>query len=129
MKNTVDSAGPLPAGRIEVLPRAMARIAARAAMVEGTVWLTPRDGTPRALPAAQSYRGVEVQLRGDAPAVEVFVLISYGARLAEVAEQARERVSNALEQALGVAPASVNVRVQGLRGPKGEGSEERLALS
>lgn len=108
----------LPAGRIEVLPLAIARIAARAvAAVDGVVgFVPPRAADPPSLLApGHAHRGAVVRIGDGALTVELFVVLRYGARVAEVAEAARARAAEALEAALGEAPASVLVRVQGLR--------------
>lgn len=109
---------PLPAGRIEVLPLAIARIASRAAAaVDGVLGLAaPGAADPPALLApAQAHRGASVRLGGGAPTVELFVIIRYGARVAQVAEAVRASAAEALDRALGGEPATVLVRVQGLR--------------
>jgi uncharacterized alkaline shock family protein YloU len=111
MTDTAKHSGGAPAGRIEVLPQAIATIAARAAAATpGVVALArvPGDTGRR--------RGAEVRLRGDAVVIDVYVLVQYGAPIAEVASAARERVRADVELALGQPPDEVHVRVQGLSG-------------
>jgi uncharacterized alkaline shock family protein YloU len=107
-----------PAGRIVVLPQAIATIAARAALAtDGVVALAspmPRDEVALALPPADAHRGVDVSLRGDQVTVEIALIVAYSAPIAAVAEAARASVRGALERALGQRPAGVVVRVQGL---------------
>jgi uncharacterized alkaline shock family protein YloU len=107
-----------PAGRIEVLPHAIARVAAHAAAtthgVVGLALPTASGGDPP-LPPAQAHRGARVRVRGDTVEVELFVVIRYGARVAAVAEAASERVRAALEVALGGVAVVVQLRVQGLQ--------------
>jgi uncharacterized alkaline shock family protein YloU len=82
----------LPAGRIEVLPRAIARIAAHAALAgDGVVGLTKATAAPEGplLAPPRAHQGV--------------------------AEALAERVRTALAHALGGIPIAVHVRVQGLR--------------
>jgi uncharacterized alkaline shock family protein YloU len=111
MTGSAKHSGGAPAGRIEVLPRAIAAIAARAAAD------TPGVAALARVPGATGRRrGAEVRLRGDQVVIDVYVLVQYGARIAEVASAARERVSAAVELALGQPPDEVHVRVQGLSG-------------
>ncbi|MEN9936474.1 MAG: hypothetical protein RLZZ387_3053 [Chloroflexota bacterium] len=121
MSNVEHTTSELPAGRIEVMPRAIATIAARAARtlsgVAGLVPPTARDGTAQVLPAHAAHRGVEVHLRGDELTVELYLIVAYGAPVADVARSTQERVREALEHALGSPVARVHVRVQGLGDP------------
>jgi uncharacterized alkaline shock family protein YloU len=47
--------------------------------------------------------------------VDLYVIIQYGTRISEVAHGVMHGVRYALEQALGIPVAEVNVHVQGLR--------------
>ena len=47
--------------------------------------------------------------------VDLYVIIQYGTRVSEVAHGVMHGVRYALEQALGIPVAEVNVHVQGLR--------------
>lgn len=119
MERVQNRSGDQPAGRIEVLPRAVATIAARAALAtDGLLGLTPPAAggdAPALLAPSHAWRGVEVRARG-ALAVELFVVVRAGAPIAQVAEAARAQVRAALQRALGEAPAAVHIRVQGVRG-------------
>jgi uncharacterized alkaline shock family protein YloU len=108
----------LPAGRIEVLPRAIARIAAHAALAgDGVVGLTQATAAPEGplLAPPRAHQGVDVRLQPEPLAVELYVVLRYGAPIASVAEALAERVRTALAHALGGIPIAVHVRVQGLR--------------
>lgn len=111
----------LPMGKIEVAPRAIATIAARAAgQTYGVVGMAPhtlREGVAQALRREDAHKGVQVRIGGDAITIDLYVIIEYGTRVAEVARNAQDNVSYAVEQALGMPVARVNVRVQGLRTP------------
>ena len=108
------------AGRIEVLPRAIASIAARAAAqtsgVFGLVSHEAQQPAADALSQESAWRGVAVSTRSARPTIEVFLLVEYGAPITTVAAHVQEHVHSALQQALGEAPEAVHVRVQGLRG-------------
>lgn len=118
----------LPAGKIEVAPRAIASIAAAAVMRSyGVVGMAPqtiREGMARVLPRQDAHKGVKVRIRGDEITIDLYVIVEYGTRIAEVARNAQENVLYAIERALGMPVTRVNVRVQGLRIAEGDSSRE-----
>ena len=109
----------LPMGKIEVAPRAIATIAARAVgRSYGVVGMAPhtlREGVAQVLRHEDAHKGVEVRMGNDEIMIDLYVIIEYGTRIAEVARNVQENVRYAVEQALGMQVARVNVRVQGLR--------------
>jgi uncharacterized alkaline shock family protein YloU len=109
----------LPMGKIEVAPRAIATIAASAVgRTYGVVGMAPhtlREGVAQVLRREDAHKGVEVRIGNDAIMIDLYVIIEYGTRVAEVARNVQENVRYAVEQALGMQVARVNVRVQGLR--------------
>jgi uncharacterized alkaline shock family protein YloU len=109
----------LPNGKIEVAPRAIATIAARAVgQSYGVVGMAPhtlREGVAQVLHQRDAHRGVEVRIGSDTIAIDLYVIMEYGVRIAEVARNVQENVRYAVERALGMPVAHVNVRVQGLR--------------
>jgi uncharacterized alkaline shock family protein YloU len=109
----------LPMGKIEVAPRAIATIAARAVgQSYGVVGMAPhtlREGVAQVLRHEDAHKGVEVRMGNDEVMIDLYVIIEYGTRVAEVARNVQENVRYAVEQALGMQVARVNVRVQGLR--------------
>jgi len=103
-----------------VLPHAIARIAAHAALAgDGVIGLTHASASAEAslLAPRDAHKGVDVQLGAALLDVELFVVLRYGAPLAQLAEATSERVHAALTNALGAIPVNVQVRVQGLRAP------------
>lgn len=74
----------LPDGKIEVAPRAIATITARAVgQCYGVVGMAPRnlrEGVALQLRREDMYRGVEVQLRDDAIVITLYVIIEHGPR-------------------------------------------------
>jgi uncharacterized alkaline shock family protein YloU len=109
----------LPAGRIEVAPRAIATIASQAVYTTyGVVGMAPhtlREGVAQVLRRQDAHKGVQVQVKGDAIIIDLYIIVAYGTRIAEVARNVRETVHYAVEQALGMPIAEVNVRIQGLQ--------------
>jgi uncharacterized alkaline shock family protein YloU len=109
----------LPTGKIEVMPRAIATIAARAVgQSYGIVGMAPhtlREGVAQVLHQKDAHKGVEVRIVDDEIEIDLYVIMAYGTRIAEVARNVQEHVRYAVERALGMPIARVNVRVQGLR--------------
>jgi uncharacterized alkaline shock family protein YloU len=114
----------LPAGKIEVAPRAIATIAARAVgQSYGIVGMAPhtlREGVAHVLHQRDAHKGVEVRIAGDEIEIDLYVIMVYGTRIAEVARNVQDNVRYAVERALGMPIARVNVRVQGLRTGNGQ---------
>ena len=106
-------------GRIEVSPRAVATIASEAVLscygVVGMAAATLRDGIAELLQVEGTQRGVEVTLSGDLITIDLYIVVEYGTRISEVAQNVMESVTYTVEQALGMPVAEVNVHVQGLR--------------
>ncbi len=108
----------MPAGKIEVRPQAIARVAAcAAARVEGVVGLVrrlPTEVTVPVLTEEHLHHGVEVRIYDGDVRVDVYVVLRYGAPLAEIAQHVEHAVRAAGELAL-EQPVAVRVRVQGVR--------------
>ena len=107
-------------GRIEIAPHAIAAIAGDAVLrCYGVVGVASKNligGLADLLQPDRWGRGVEVQVRDGQVVVDLYVIIQYGTRISEVAHGVMNSVKYALEQALGIPVAEVNVHVQGLRG-------------
>lgn len=106
-------------GRIEVSPQIIAFIAEEAALqCYGIVGLASRRRQgiwTRAMLSAKKTGGVVVQVEdGERIKLDLYVVIEYGTRISEVARNVMSNVKFAVEQALGIPVAQVNVNVQGL---------------
>jgi uncharacterized alkaline shock family protein YloU len=112
------SQAPHPAGRIEISHKAIATLAAQAAvrsygvvgmasrnLVDGIVYLLARD--PR--------HGVEVTSSGGQVGIDLYIVVEYGTRVSSVAESVAHTVRYQVERALGMPIAHVNIHVQDLR--------------
>jgi len=108
-----------PIGKIEVSRKAIASIASEAVLscygVVGMSSTTLRDGIAEILQVDSYHRGVEAKLAEDQIVIDLYVVIEYGTRISEVAQNVMECVKFAVEKALGMRVAEVNVHVQGLR--------------
>ena len=106
-------------GKIEVSPRAIASIASEAVLrcygVVGMSAATLRDGIAEILQVDSYHRGVEVKVVGPEIVIDLYVVVEYGTRISEVAQNVMESVKFGVEKALGMSVAEVNVHVQGLR--------------
>jgi uncharacterized alkaline shock family protein YloU len=106
-------------GKVEVSSRAIASIASEAVLrcygVVGMSAATLRDGIAEVLQVHHYHRGVDVQIVNEQIVVDLYVVVEYGTRISEVAQNVMESVKFSLERALGMPVAEVNVHVQGLR--------------
>lgn len=109
----------LPDGKIEVAPRAIATITARAVtQCYGVVGMAPRnfrEGMAQVLRREDMHKGIEIRVRNEGIEITLSVIVEYGTRIAEVARNVQEQVRYAVENALGMPVTHVHVRVQGLR--------------
>jgi uncharacterized alkaline shock family protein YloU len=101
-------------GKIEISPTAVASLANHAVLKSyGVVGMSSRNLAQ--LLSRDSKRGVRVRVENGEITIDLYVIIEYGTRISEVAHNIMENVNFAVEKALGVPVAQVNVHVQGLR--------------
>src|SRR5438128_11646958 len=110
--------GVRPLGKIEVLPNAIHTIAMQATSeCYGVVGLTaPRlhNGQAVLLPPEQSNQGVQVRVVNEQIIVEVYVVLEYGLRMSEIADNIMSSVKFYIEKMLQIPLDQVNVNIQGL---------------
>ena len=106
-------------GKVEVSAHAIATIAAQATVeCYGVVGVTAhrrRLGSIQRLSADRLARGVDVRFVADHVVIDVWVILEHNLRVVEVAHNVMIIVKYAVEQALGLQVARVNVNVQALR--------------
>ena len=105
-------------GRIEVSPKIIASVAEEAALqCPGIVGMASRHRQgiwTRILPGSKGS-GVVVRIEdGERVVLDLYVVVEYGTRISEVARNLMSNVKFAVEQALGVPVAQINVNVQGI---------------
>jgi len=109
----------LPAGKIEVMPRAIASIAGRAVAesygVVGVAAKYPRTIGVELLAPKHYGRGIEVHFADDYITIDLYLVLEYGLRITEIAHNVMSNVKFAVEQALGLQVVKINVNVQALR--------------
>jgi len=59
-------------------------------------------------------RGVKVAVGEHEAAIDIFVIVSYGSRIPEVASQIQANVKRAVEEMTGLSTVEVNVNIQGV---------------
>jgi uncharacterized alkaline shock family protein YloU len=108
-----------PEGTIEVAPRAIASLVAHAVgRSYGVVGMAPanlRDSVEQVLRKEDQHRGIGVQISKDAITIDIYIVVAYGVRISEVAQQVISTVSYTLKKSLGLPVAAINVHVQGVR--------------
>ncbi len=106
-------------GKIEVSQRAIASIAADAALrsygVVGMASARLKDGLAEMLRREHLERGVAVRQKEGQILIDLYVIIEYGTRVSEVGRNIGQSVKFAVEKAVGLPVAHVTVNVQGLR--------------
>jgi len=106
-------------GKIEVSQRAIASIAADAALrsygVVGMASTRLKDGLAEMLRRENLERGIVVHFKDGQIVIDLYVIVEYGTRISEVGRNIAQNVKFAVEKAIGMPVAQVNVNVQGLR--------------
>jgi uncharacterized alkaline shock family protein YloU len=110
-------------GRIEVFPAVVGAIAGHAAIecygIMGMAARGLRDGVATLLRRENLHRGVEVREIDGQLAIDVYVVVQYGVRITEVAQNLKSAVRFEVERSTGVPVAEINVFVQGVHGDSG----------
>jgi uncharacterized alkaline shock family protein YloU len=106
-------------GKVEVSAHAIASIAAQAAAeCYGVAGLTAHRqglGAVQRLAPTEIARGVDVRFIADTVTIDLWVILEHRLRVVEVAHNVMVIVKYAVEQALGLHVAQVNVNIQALR--------------
>lgn len=107
-------------GRIEVANDVIATIAGGAAvdcygivgMASKNQW---RDGLSDILRRENFSKGVIVREENGEVHIDMYIIVSYGVKISEVAHNVQTKVKYTLDQTLGLAVQSINIYVQGVR--------------
>ena len=106
-------------GSIEVSSETLATIAGAAAVrCYGIVGMVPRgwrQGVSEILGRDAVSQGVDVSLDDDELKIDLFVIMCYGVKIAEVAANIMETVQYEIEKMTGLRPTAINVNVAGVR--------------
>ena len=107
-------------GQIEISIDVIATIAGGAAVdCYGIVGMASKnqlkDGISEILRKENFSRGVIVRQENDQVHIDMYIIVSYGTKISEVAHNAQSKVKSTLDQSVGLAVDSVNIFVQGVR--------------
>ena len=82
------------------------------------------DGLSELLKKKNLAKGVKVEVGERQAAVDLFVILEYGAKVPEVAYKIQENVKRAIESMTGLEVVEVNVHIQGVEIKSEETAEE-----
>ncbi len=107
-------------GQVTITNEVVATIAGGAAMeCYGIVGMASksqiRDGLAEILRRENYSRGIVVRQEDDRLHVDMYIIVSYGIKISEVANNVQSKVKYTLNQTLGLAVDSINVYIQGVR--------------
>lgn len=107
-------------GQIEVTNEVIATIAGGAAIdCYGIVGMASksqlRDGISEILRKENFTKGIIVRQEEDIVHIDMYIIVSYGTKISEVAHNVQNKVKYTLDQTLGLSVDSINIYVQGVR--------------
>ena len=73
-------------------------------------------------------KGVKVEVGEREAAVDLYIIVKYGARIPDVALSAQENIKKAIEPMTGLSVVEVNVHVQGVHFPEDEEKPEEMRV-
>ena len=82
-----------------------------------------QDGLIDLLRQEHYERGVEVEAKGEELIIRLHIVVEYGTKISEVAHNVMQRVKYAVETACGIPVRQIDVRVEGVRVTRPEGSK------
>lgn len=74
-----------------------------------------RDGLAEILGKENYSRGIVVRQENDELHIDLYIIVSYGTKISEVASNVQSQVKYSLEKSLGLSIDSVNIYIQGVR--------------
>jgi uncharacterized alkaline shock family protein YloU len=107
-------------GQIEISIDVIATIAGGAAVdCYGIVGMASKnqlkDGIAEILRKENFSKGVIVRQENDQVHIDMYIIVSYGTKISEVAHNVQSKVKYTLDKTVGLAVDSVNIFVQGVR--------------
>lgn len=107
-------------GQIDISNEVIATIAGGAAVdCYGIVGMASKnqlkDGLSEILGKENFKKGVLVRHENDEVHIDMYIIVSYGTKISEVAHNVQTKVKYTLDQTLGLAVDSINIYVQGVR--------------
>jgi len=74
-----------------------------------------KDGIAEILKKENFSRGIVVRQEEDKLHIDMYIIVSYGTKISEVAHNVQSQVKYSLNQSLGLSIDSVNIYIQGVR--------------
>ncbi|WP_405102285.1 Asp23/Gls24 family envelope stress response protein [Oceanobacillus sp. FSL H7-0719] len=74
-----------------------------------------RDGIAEILKKENYSRGIVVRQEDEKLHIDLYIIVSYGTKISEVANNVQSQVKYTLQQSLGLSIDSVNIYIQGVR--------------
>lgn len=107
-------------GHIDITNEVIATIAGGAAIdCYGIVGMASKnqikDGLTDILRRENFTRGIIVRKEDQTLHIDMYIIVSYGTKISEVAHNVQSKVKYTLEQTIGIAADTVNIYVQGVR--------------
>ncbi|MCI2253153.1 Asp23/Gls24 family envelope stress response protein [Domibacillus sp. PGB-M46] len=107
-------------GQVDISNEVIAMIAGGAAVdCYGIVGMASKnqlkDGLAEMLRRENFTRGVVVRQEEDRVFIDMYIIVSYGTKISEVASNVQSKVKYTLNQTVGLSVDSVNIFVQGVR--------------
>ena len=107
-------------GQIDISNDVIAQIAGSAAIeCYGIVGMASkhqiRDGLTDILRKENFAKGVIIRQAGDDLHIDMYIIVSYGTKISEIAYQVQSKVKYTVNKTLGMSVKSVNIFVQGVR--------------
>jgi len=107
-------------GQIDISNDVIATIAGGAAVdCYGIVGMASKqqlkDGIAEILRRENFTRGVVVRQENEEVHIDMYIIVSYGTKISEVAHMVQSKVKYTLDKTVGLAADSVNIYVQGVR--------------
>ncbi|EMT46942.1 MULTISPECIES: Asp23/Gls24 family envelope stress response protein [Anoxybacillus] len=107
-------------GRVEISNDVIAAIAGGAAVdCYGIVGMASKnqlkDGIAEMLRRENFAKGIVVRQENDEVHIDLYVIVSYGTKISEVAHNVQTKVKYTLDKTLGLSVQSINIYVQGVR--------------
>lgn len=128
--NEREQSTPADLGTTRIANEVFATIAGLAATeVDGIMGMSGgiAGGIAEALGRRNFSRGVKIEVGEEEAAIDLYVIVKYGARIPDIAWEVQEKVKKAVESMTGYRVVRVNVHVQGVNFPhqaRGEDDEK-----
>lgn len=106
-------------GKIDISEEVIATIAGIAAVeCYGLIGMASRkisDGFVEMLGKESLSKGVQVRIQDNEVVIDLYIIVGYGIKISEVANNVMDKVRFTVENMTGLPVAAVNVNVQGVR--------------